>query len=172
MRIVAAIALLLGACTTNSDPDVRIERQSTTVADANTAAWAEGGAVLVAVPGTFSFPQPLAIRISLIDSKKLDASGAATQLTLTSATIALYGSDNEAQLVDAPTCERNFCTAGLTVAAAGQSMLTVKAVGPDGELNDCFYYGVYEDADPAAAGATHQSELEAEQADCRASFWN
>ena len=32
----------------------------------------EGGGVLVAVPGTFSFPQPLSLRISIVDSKVLE----------------------------------------------------------------------------------------------------
>src|SRR6478752_2271017 len=115
MRIAVALVLLLGACTTDSDPDVRVERQSTTIAAASSASWAEGGAVLVGVPGTFSFPQPLALRISVVDKKKLDASGAPTQLKITSATIATYGASTELSVVSPPTCAANFCTAELSV---------------------------------------------------------
>src|SRR3954462_6113637 len=80
MRTCALLAMLLGACASDSDPDVHIERQSATVASANAASWAEGGAVLVGVPGTFSFPQPLSLRISVVDSNKLDENGIPAQL--------------------------------------------------------------------------------------------
>jgi hypothetical protein len=171
MRTCALLAVLLGACASDSDPDVHIERQSATVANANAASWAEGGAVLVGVPGTFSFPQPLSLRISVVDSKKLDENGVPAQLKIMSATIATYGSGGELQVVSAPSCAANYCTAELTVSAMGASMLTVSAVGPDGTQNDCFYYGVFEDADPSAVGATQQTALETQQADCRASYW-
>lgn len=170
MRIAACL-LLLGACTTDSDPDVRIERQSATIANANTDAWAEGGAVLVAAPGTFSFPQPLALRISIVDNIVLDAEGAPTQLTINTATLATFETAATVEVVSAPACSRNFCTAELKVTGSGSSMLTVSADGPEGTQNDCFYFGVYEEADPASAGATYRAELEAKQADCRAMYW-
>jgi hypothetical protein len=170
MRIAACL-VLLGACTTDSDPDVRIERQSATVADAKADAWAEGGAVLVAAPGTFSFPQPLALRISIVDSKVLDAEGAPTQLTIKTATLATFETANTLEVVSAPACSQNFCTAELKVTGSGSSMLTISATGPEGDQKDCFYFGVYEEADPAAAGATYREDLEAKQADCRAMYW-
>ena len=71
-----------------------------------------------------------------------------------------------------PTCMQNFCTAELTVAAQGSSFLTIEADGPDGKQTDCFYYAIYEDADPAAAAEMHRTELEAKQDACRGTFWN
>jgi hypothetical protein len=167
---IAATVLLLGACTTDTDPDVRIERQSATLADANAAAWAEGGAVLVADPGTFAFPQPLSIRISIVDSKVLDAEGAPTQLTIKTATLAAYETATNLEVVKAPACSQNFCTAELEVTGAGASMLSITADGPEGTQNDCFYFGVYEDSNPTV-GTTHQAELEDKQSECRAMYW-
>lgn len=173
MRLLLAAALLLPACTDTSDPDLRTERQTATLTNAKSTSWVEGGAVLVGVPGTFSFPQPLSLRISIVDSKVLDADGMPTQLKITSATLAPYNMDaGELTVKTEPTCAQNFCTAELVVSAQGSSMLTIQADGPNGKQNDCFYYGVYEDADPTTAGAMYQTELEKKQKDCRATFWN
>jgi hypothetical protein len=171
MRIAAGL-LVLGACTTESDPDLRIERQPTTLADANAAAWAEGGAVLVAQPGTFAFPQPLSLRLSIVDSKMLDAEMVPTQLTIQSASLHAYESATSVEVVSAPTCSQTFCTAELSVKGTGASMFTVSAEGPEGTQSDCFYFGVFEETDPVTAGAAHQTELETNQSECRATFWN
>lgn len=168
MRIAACL-LLLGACTTDSDPDVRIERQSATIANAKSDAWAEGGAVLVAAPGTFSFPQPLSLRISIVDNIVLDAEGAPTQLKIETASLGEFESVATLETVSAPTCAQNFCTAELEVTSAGASLLTVSAKGPEGDQKDCFYFGVYEG--DAASGETYRADLEAKQADCRAMYW-
>jgi hypothetical protein len=162
----------LGACTTESDPDLRIERQSTTLADANAAAWAEGGAVLVAQPGTFSFPQPLSLRLSIVDSKVLDADMAPTALKIETAKLDAYESAANLEVVSPPTCSQTFCIAELSVTGTGASMFTVSAEGPDGTQNDCFYFGVFEETDPVTAGGAHQTELETKQSECRATFWN
>jgi hypothetical protein len=171
MRIAAGL-LVLGACTTESDPDLRIERQSAALADVNAAAWAEGGAVLVAQPGTFAFPQPLSVRLSIVDSKALDADGAPTALKIETAKLTAYESATNVEVVSQPTCSQAFCTAELSVTSAGASMFTVSADGPDGMQNDCFYFGVFEEADPVTAGTAHQTELEMKQSECRATFWN
>ncbi len=173
MRIAAGL-LVLGACTTESDPDLRIERQSTTLADANAAAWTEGGAVLVAVPGTFSFPQPLSLRLSIVDNKVPDpnADDAPTQLTIKTASLTPYESAATLEVISAPTCSQNFCTAELSVTGTGASMFTISADGPDGKQNDCFYFGVFEETDPVTSGTAHQAELETKQSECRATFWN
>jgi hypothetical protein len=171
MRIAAGL-LLLGACTTESDPDLRIERQPTTLADANAAAWTEGGAVLVAVPGTFSFPQPLSLRLSIVDNEMPDADKAPTQLKISSAHLNAYETATTLEIVSQPTCSQNFCTAELSVKSTGASMFTVSAEGPEGTQNDCFYFGVFEETDPVTSGTAHQTELETKQSDCRATFWN
>lgn len=171
MRIAAGL-LVLGACTTESDPDLRIERQPTTLADANAAAWAEGGAVLVAQPGTFAFPQPLSLRLSIVDSMVLDAEMAPTQLKIESASLHAYESATSVEIVSPPTCSQMFCTAELSVKSTGASMFTVSAEGPEGTQNDCFYFGVFEESDPVTAGAAHRTELEMKQSECRATFWN
>jgi len=174
MRLLCALTLaaLVPACTTDSDEDVRVERQASTLDNASTAGWTEGGAVLVALPGTFSFPQPLSIRISVIDSKMLDEEMVPTQLRISGATVALYGADSQLTVKAQPTCAANFCTAEFEVAAQGASMLQVEADGPDGKLNECFYYGIFEADDPNTAGTTHRTELEKQQRECRATYWN
>jgi hypothetical protein len=173
MRSLLLVACVLAACADTSDPDMRVERQAATIADVKGSNWLEGGAVLVGAPGTFSFPQPLSVRISVVDSKQLDANGNPKQMQIRMASVATYGMDGELEILTQPTCTANYCTAELRVVAQGSSMLTLQAMGPGLETqDDCFYYGVYEDADPATVGAQHQMELEAQQADCRASFWN
>lgn len=172
LRALVAVALV-PACTTDSDPDVRVERQTSTLDEANASAWAKGGAVLVAVPGTFTFPQPLSLRISIVDNLVLDEEMVPTQLRITGATLGPYASEpTQLTITSQPTCAANFCSAELEVAAQGSSFLTIEADGPDGKQTECFYYGIYEDADPEAAGATHRTELEAKQRDCRATYWN
>jgi hypothetical protein len=167
------MAALLPACMTDSDPDLRIERQSTTLDDANAASWAEGGAVLVAVPGTFTFPQPLSVRISIVDNKVLDEEMAPTQLRINAVTLGAYAEEpTQLTVKSAPSCAANFCSAELEVAAQGSSLLTIEADGPDGKLTDCFYYGIYEVDDPSTGGTTYREELESKQRECRATFWN
>jgi hypothetical protein len=168
-----ALAALLPACTTDFDPDARVERQTSTLDDASAANWQEGGAVLVGLPGTFQFPQPLALRISIVDNHVPDEETPPTQLRITSATLGQYGTEpTQLTVTTQPTCAANFCTAELSVAASGSSFLTIEADGPDGKQTECFYYAIYEDADPTTAGETHRSELEAKQRDCRATYWN
>ena len=175
MRLLCALAIaaLVPACTTDSDPDARVERQTSTLDDANAAGWQEGGAVLVGVPGTFAFPQPLSLRISIVDNLVLDEEMSPTQLRITSATLGQYGSEpTQLTITTQPTCAANYCSAELSVAAQGSSFLTIEAEGPDGKQTECFYYAIYEDADPTTAGASHRTELEAKQRDCRATYWN
>ena len=173
LLLLAALAALVPACTTDSDPDVRVERQTSTLDEADTAAWAKGGAVLVGLPGTFTFPQPLSLRISIVDNLVLDEEMVPTQLRITGATLGPYGSEpTQLTVTTQPTCAANFCSAELQVAAQGSSFLTIEADGPDGKQTECFYYGIYEDADPTTAGETHRTELEAKQSDCRATYWN
>ena len=175
MRLLCALAVaaLVPACTTDSDPDARVERQTSTLDNANAAGWSEGGAVLVGVPGTFSFPQPLSLRISIVDNLIPDEGGAPTQLRITAATLGQYGSESSQLTVTTPpTCAANFCTAELEVAAQGSSFLTIEADGPDGKQTECFYYAIFEADDPVAEGTARRTELEAKQRDCRATYWN
>ena len=173
MRVLLAAALLLAACTDTSIPGLRTERQTATLADAKATSWIEGGAVLVAVPGTFSFPQPLSLRISVVDSEKLDANMMPTQLKISSATLAPYNNDAGVLTVKTdPACAQNFCAAELVVSAQGSGILVIQSDGPDGKFNDCFYYGVYEADDTTAAGEMYRTELEQKQRDCRRMFWN
>lgn len=168
MRSCLVVAVVLAGCATDFDPDIKVERQAATVASASATDWAEGGAVLVGEPGTFLFPQPLSLRISIIDSKSLDPDGNKEQLRIQSASVELVGS-GQVEVVSTPTCQENYCVAELSVLAAGASMLKVAGTGPDGTQRDCIYYGIYEDADPAV-GTTHRAELETQQAECRATF--
>lgn len=168
MKGCLVLAIALAGCATDFDPDVRVERQARAAATASADGWTEGGAVLVGEPGTFVFPQPLSLRMSIVDSKDQGADGVRKQLVITSAAVELVGS-GQVEMVATPTCEQNYCIAELRVLAAGASMLKVAGTGPDGTQRDCIYYGVYEDADPAV-GTAHRAELETQQSECRATF--
>lgn len=168
MRFLVALALLVVGCS-DGDPDVRVQRQPASLAQASDTAWADGGAILAGEPGSFTFPQPLAVRISIVDSEARDAEGTPTQLTITSAELGPFGTV-VSEVATAPSCSGSFCTAELRIADAGSSVLTVTAVGPEGTQTDCFYYAVIEDPSPGAAGAALMTELETQQEDCRASL--
>lgn len=168
MKRCLVLAVVIAGCTTDFDPDVRVERQNATAATASADGWTEGGAVLVGEPGTFVFPQPLSLRMSIVDSKDVDADGVKKQLTITSASVEPVGAGT-VEVVGMPACQQNYCIAELRVLAAGASMLEVAGTGPDGTQHECIYYGIYEDADPAV-GTTHRAELEAQQSECRAMF--
>ena len=167
MRLALAVCLV--GCT-HSDPDVLVERQASTLDAASDAAWQLGGAVRVALPGTFEFPQPLALRISIVDSDMIDMVGAPKQLSIDSATLTSYGAANY-EVAAPPSCAASFCMAELFIAEPGALMFIVSGRGDGATQQDCFYYGVIEDAaDPQAAGAAMQAELEQDQADCRRSL--
>jgi hypothetical protein len=168
MKTCLALAVVLAGCATDFDPDVRIERQAATAATASAAGWTEGGAVLVGPPGTFAFPQPLSLRMSIVDSKDVDPDGIKKQLTIQAASVEVSGTA-QVEVMATPTCKQNYCIAELEVLAAGPSMLKVTGMGPDGAQHDCFYYGIYEGAD-VAVGDAHREELETQQAECRGSF--
>ena len=168
MKTCLVLAVVLAGCATDFDPDLRIERQAAAASTASAAGWTEGGAVLVGEPGTFLFPQPLSLRLSIVDSKDVDVDGVKKQLAIDSASVELVGA-GEVEVVSTPTCQQNYCIAELRVLAAGASMLKVAGSGPDGTQHECIYYGIYEDAD-ASAGTTHRAELEMQQSECRAAF--
>ncbi|NVB81548.1 MAG: hypothetical protein HOV81_24350 [Kofleriaceae bacterium] len=167
MKSCLVLAVALAGCATDFDPDVRVERQAATAATAAADGWTEGGAVLVGEPGTFVFPQPLSLRMSIVDSKDV-VDGVKKQLTIASASVELVGSGT-VEVVGTPSCQQNYCIAELRVLAAGASMLKVAGTGPDGTQRECIYYGIYEDADPAV-GTVHRDELETQQSKCRATF--
>jgi hypothetical protein len=160
-----AILVLAGACNA-ADPDVRVERQASALADATDADWQVGGAVLVGPAGSFAFPQHVALRISLVDGNSVDAEGVATPLPIETVSLELHGTA-AADISIEPTCDALVCTAELLVLEAGSTMLEVVADGPDDSEGDCFYYAVQEDADPVAASESLRTELEAQQTTCR-----
>jgi hypothetical protein len=160
-----AVLVVVGACNA-ADPDVRFERQASALADANDADWQIGGAVFVGTAGTFAFPQHVALRISLVDSNTTDADGAATALPIETVSLELYGQSSGDISVE-PTCDALACTAELLVLEAGITTLQVVATGPSDTEGDCFYYAVYEDADPEGIRAVLQSGAEETQSKCR-----
>jgi hypothetical protein len=167
ISVMRALALLvLAAACNTTDPDVRVERQASPLADATDAGWQSGGAVLVGTAGSFAFPQHVALRISLVDSNTVDAEGVATPLPIDTVTVELHGAASGDISVE-PTCDALACTAELLVLEAGTTMLEVIAAGGGDSEGDCFYYAVQEDADPTAASASLRTELETQQATCR-----
>lgn len=165
MRVTLAVVVLASACASD-DTSIRIERQPTTLASVTDDAWLAGGALLVGAPGSFSFPQPVAIRVTLVDRR-----AAVIEPKLVSmAKLTVFG-DSVATITKNIVCQPTYCEAELSVADFGDSMLQVTATGKDGEESDCFYYGVHEDADPAAASPALHEAIEAKQHDCQADLF-
>lgn len=161
MRACLALLVAASACSSN-DASIRIERQPTTLAAATDDGWIAGGALLVAAPGSFTFPQPVAVRITLVDR---DAEMPEPEL-ISTATLTVFG-EGVAEITQSLTCQPTYCEAQLSVTAAGDAMLQAEALGKDGEGRDCFYYAVHEDADPTAASPALYEAIEAKQHDCQ-----
>ena len=155
------VATWAAACSSN-DLQIRIERQPTTLAAATADGWVAGGALLVAAPGSFSFPQPVALRITLVDP---DAEMPEPEL-VSMGKLTVFG-EGVAEITENLTCQATYCEAELTITVAGDAMLQAIATGKDNEGSDCFYYGVHEDADPAAASPGLYEAIEAKQQDCQ-----
>jgi hypothetical protein len=159
---LALLAVTWASACSSGDLAIRIERQPTTLAKATTDGWVAGGAVLVAAPGSFSFPQPVALRITLVDpDAEMPEPGLVSRGKLT-----VFG-DGVAEISENLTCQPTYCQAELTITAPGDAMLQAIATGKDNEGSDCFYYGVHEDADPAAASPAPYDAIEAKQRDCQ-----
>ncbi len=165
ISLIGAIVGLVGACNA-VDPDVRVERQASTLAQATEDGWHTGGAVFVGAAGSFSFPQPVALRISLVDGNTIDEEGGATPLPIETVSLELHGASAGDVSVE-PTCDAVACTAELLVLEAGTTMLEVVATASDDSEGDCFYVAMHEDADPAAASESLRTELETQQTTCR-----
>lgn len=166
MRHVGLLALVVAGACTAADPDVRIERQASTLADATDEGWLVGGAVVVGEPGSVTFPQHVALRITLVDSNTLDAEGNATRIPIDSVSLESTGLAAGDLSVE-PACDAMACTAELLVLEAGSTMLEVVATRAGSDEGDCWYYAAQEDADPAATAAALRSDLEAQQTTCR-----
>jgi hypothetical protein len=171
VRLLTPVGLLgllglLGAGCTGTDWDVRVERQATKLASATDDGWQVGGGVFVGEPGSITFPQYVALRISLVDSNNPDADGNPLALPVDEIRIESTGLAAGDLSVE-PTCDGTACTAELLVLEAGSTMLQIGATSGDGNEDDCWYYAVQEDADPATAVAALRADLEAQQTACR-----
>lgn len=166
MRSAGLLALVVAGACTATDPDVRVERQGSTLANATDDGWQVGGAVVVGEPGSITFPQHVALRVTLVDSNALDADGNAAPLPIDSVSLESTGLAAGDLSVE-PACDAMACTAELLVLEPGSVMLEVVATSVDGEEGDCWYYASQEDADPAATAAALRADLEAQQTSCR-----
>ena len=161
MRWVALV-LLVGC--TEENPYMRVERQSATLDEATAVGWSPGSALIVAQPGTFTFPQPLSVRFTIV-SEEVDAtSGLPTPLAITMGAIEPFGS-GPMEITTPATCEGMQCTAQLNITAAGSSMVHISANGPNGAERECFYYSLVEGA--GVDTMTLRDELETQQQDCK-----
>lgn len=160
MRACVAV-VLLAACAGDSTT-LRVERQPATLDDTTDDAWLAGGVVLVGEPGAFTYPQPVSVRVSLVER---DVEMAEPKL-ISRTTIAAFDDEGTFEITRNPVCQPTHCEAELRLNASGVAMLQVTATGKDGDEVDCFYYAVYEDADPAGATAARYDEIEVKQRDC------
>jgi hypothetical protein len=153
------MVLLLGACATEN-PDLVIERQPAPLAQVTDAGWKRGSVIIAAEPGTFAFPQPLSLRITIVDDATLETP---TAELISRGAIELAGS-GAAEVTTPPVCQPTFCTAEVSITAMGEAMLAITADGPAGGERDCFYYATVDtSADTDALRAT----LETRQRECR-----
>lgn len=161
----AALVLLTVAACGGPHPAARIQHQAATLAQSADDSWSEGSAVYVGQTGSFMFPQPLSLRLSLIDRDADDGTGLPTELSITAASIEAYGTPTF-EVVTEPTCQPTYCDAELRITGPGANMLQVTLTGNDGDEPDCFYHALFEDADPPAVIEAHRAEVEAEEANC------
>ncbi len=163
-----AAALVAAGCSSDAQ-SIRIERQPSTLAAAKPDAWVPGSAIIIGQPGSLSFPQPVSIRIKLVDREAAEAETEDMPVEpelVTRATAAIFG-DAVGEITDNVSCQPTYCDAEVTLSGFGLTVLQVSAQNTEGEEGDCFYYGVYEESDPAAAGDAHREAAEAAQAECQ-----
>jgi hypothetical protein len=86
-----------------------------------------------------------------------------------SAAVTAYG-DSSFDVVTPPDCEPSACTAELRITGFGTNVIQIVATGDGGSRAACVYFGVHEDADPAAASVALRDDAEAEQAACKQSL--
>src|SRR5262245_46794293 len=106
--------VLLAGCT-NENPDLVIERQPITIAQVTDTAWTRGSVILAGDPGPFPCPQPLSLRMSIVDDADIEMP---TSLTISQAKVETYGS-GQATVSVTPVCQPTSCTAEINVTAAG-----------------------------------------------------
>ena len=156
------LVLILAAGCTEENPSLVIERQPAALAAATADGWVPGSVVLAGQPGTFTFPQPVSIRFSIV--------GEATegtepmQLAISAGQVEMFEA-GPLSITTGATCEGVYCTAELGVSALGSGMVAVEAMGPQGPERECFYYAVVEDA--AVDTMMLRAELETQQRDCK-----
>lgn len=160
MKRWVALGMLVGLVGCASEnPSLIVERQAVPLAQATDGAWSRGSVILAGDPGAFTFPQPLSLRFTIVDDAAAEMP--MTQL-ISSGKVATYGS-GQFQVMVEPVCQPRFCTAEVSVTAAGSSMLALDAEGPNGGERICFYYAV---VDASTDTDTLRAELETQQRDC------
>jgi hypothetical protein len=160
MRTLLLLAVLAAGACSDDNTVLLVERQPSALSAATADGWTPGSAVVVAAPGSLTFPQPIAIRISIVDRTQDEPMPQPIGT-------GMLGSYGVSPVITVPfSCQPTFCDAELQLSEQGSIIVQLSATGPDGTETDCFYYGVYEDADPASATATHREELETEQRRC------
>ena len=167
MKGCLAFVLVLASACSGDSLSLYVERQPASLTAATDEGWVAGSALAIAEPGSFTFPQPVSIRVMLIDPDAVpadDETRVEPELVST-AKATVYG-EGAGTITSNITCQPTFCEAEVTLASTGLAVLQLTAQNADGEESDCFYYGVYEDADPAAAGAALRADAEAAQTDC------
>ncbi len=153
---------VLAGCT-SVELDVRVQRQSASLASIDEGAWRDGSIVQVGLPGSFTFPQPLALRLSLADRS---ADGEMpVPLAVNRAMIAAYG-DAAFEIIAGPTCGAVSCDAELLLSGSGTSMFSVTLTGPDGVASDCAYVAMFEDPDPTTVSESLRADVETHQTTC------
>ncbi|HEY5951662.1 MAG TPA: hypothetical protein VIV40_39480 [Kofleriaceae bacterium] len=151
--------LLLPGCATDN-PSLVVERQSSPLAQASDAAWKPGSVIFAGDPQAFTFPQPIALRFTIVDDVTAEMP---MQLTIAQPKLAPFGTGTLAITVE-PVCQAMYCTAEVSATAQGTSMLAIDATGPSGAERACFYYAV---VDAATDTDALRADLEAQQQDCR-----
>lgn len=131
------------ACSGSEAPvgNLLIEYQPRDRAEVLDADWPSGSAIVVT--DAPSFPQPLAVRVRVVDDTKADYGVAHVSLSMYGTTQLQPGDTTSGCHYRLPDEAAVYCTYDLDVVGLGSSMLLVTANAPsDATVRDCFYYAV------------------------------
>ena len=131
------------ACSATEAPvgNLLIEYQARDRADVRDADWSSGSAIVVAEAP--SFPQPLSVRVRVVDDANADYGVAQVSLSMYGTTQLQAGDTTSGCYYRLPDVAASYCTYDFDVVGLGSSMILVTANAPhDAPVRDCFFYAI------------------------------
>ncbi len=146
---LAAVTGLVALAACGDDRYIFIETQPVPLAAADPARWAvQPAETEFANPGTFAYAHPIALRFGIESVVNHDVTQIETASAVITAVETRLGTLCEVSVL--PTCQGTTCEAEISVLGAGNCLIKIRAVTPDGERRGaCWRHGQYEIVDPA-----------------------